>query len=172
MVTPRPDDAEQQLAQALRDFALDAQYWTAGADTETGMARAVLALLHDWHDDARKAARDRAADTPVPYRIGAGGGVVERELLVTGRAVDRYTNPVRGGRLRSAVPCCDRPIILTIDTEYAVCPACRMAYAVAVEDEGDDGWGTTSYLAVFTVEHHNVVLARTRTAMSQRTKAS
>jgi hypothetical protein len=118
-------------------------------------------LLGDWQTPSGHIRRQPDAQQPPLPAVGADQRDIDHALLVPGRVVWRYCESTRGDRLRSTVPCCHRSITLSEDTEHAVCCACRLAYAVIVKDEGDDGWGNRSYSAAFTVSH-TITVARHR----------
>lgn len=163
MIVFVPDDAEYQIARILGDYARSSGPDGGHLDYNgfAGLAHHVMVLLRDWKTQDREAAQTRLLEQRTLTVVGPDIVEVDRALLVIDRVIHRYCEPTRRGLLRTTVPCCGRAISLTQDAQHAVCGICRLCYTVSVYNEGDDGWGNQSHLAIFTVAY-DVVAAQPR----------
>ncbi|MEV6602831.1 hypothetical protein [Kutzneria sp. NPDC051319] len=155
MIVFVPGDAEQQIEHVLRN-----RNWTVGESGDrpsssdlAAMAHEVIRLMRDWKTQSDENADRLLSEKRALSPIGPDVLEIDQAQLVPGRVINRYCEAVRSGLFTTVVPCCERAIRLSRDAEHAVCCSCLLAYTVTIYDEGDDGWGNPSYLAIFTVAH-------------------
>lgn len=109
--------------------------------------------------------RTRAPGTPAHY---GSDEQLDPTQLIPGDTVRRYTDPVPGGRLDVAVPCCDRLARLpnTVDQILVSCPPCQLIYHATVIDEGDGG-----HACLLVVRDEHITLTRRRRRSTPPTAA-
>jgi hypothetical protein len=155
MIVFVPGDAEQQIERVLRN-----RRGTVGESGDhlsnselAAMAHEVIHLMRDWKTQSGEKADRLLSEKRAMSPIGPGELDIDQSRLAAGRIIHRYCEAVHRGLFNTAVPCCGRAIRLSQNTEHTVCCSCLLAYTVSIYDEGDDGWGNPSYLAIFTVQH-------------------
>jgi hypothetical protein len=117
------------------------------------MAHGVIKLMRQWKTQSGERIDHVLSDTRALSSIGPDTLAVDPVQLVAGRVIYRSVRAGPSGLFRTNVPCCGRAIRLDRKTEQAVCCSCLRAYMVSIHDEGDDGWGNRSCVAIFTVDH-------------------
>ena len=112
--------------------------------------------------------RTRSARTPAHY---GSDEQLDPTQLTPGVTVRRYTEPVSGGRLDVAVPCCGRiarlPSTVGQVRVLVGCPVCGLMFDAALIDEGDGG-----HACLLVVRDEHITLARRRSPRSPRTPAT
>jgi hypothetical protein len=108
--------------------------------------------------------RTRSARTPAHY---GSDDRLDPTQLTPGVTIRRYTEPVSGGRLDVAVPCCGRVARLpsTVDQVRVLvgCP-CGLMFHATLIDEGDGG-----HACLLVVRDEHITLARRRSPRGRRT---
>jgi hypothetical protein len=150
-----PGDAEQQIVRVLgnRSWTINESQDHLSSSDLAAMAHEVIRLMRDWKTKSDENADRLLSEKRALSPIGPDALEIDQAQLVPGRIIHRYCEAVRHGLFNTVVPCCGRAVRLGRDAEHAVCCSCLLAYTVSIYDEGDDGWGNPSYLAIFTVAH-------------------
>ncbi len=155
MIVFVPGDAEQQIERVLgnRRWTLSHSGDRLNNSDLAAMAHEIIHLMRDWKTRSDEKVDRLLSEKRALSPIGPEAFEVDQSQLVAGRVIHRYCEVVRRGIFNTVVPCCGRAVRLGRDTENAVCCSCLLAYTVSIYDEGDDGWGNPSYLAIFSVAH-------------------
>ena len=154
MIVFLPYDAERQVLCLLGDYqwTVDESGIFCRESVLDAVAHDVVKLMRKWKNQSGEKADQVLSEMRALSLIGSDTLEVDPMQIAVGRVIYRSVRVGRRGAFHTTVPCCGRAVLLGCETEYAVCCSCLRAYVVSIHDEGDDGWGNQSYVAIFTVD--------------------